>query len=288
MSSQQFIGKICPYCKTPFVEGDDIVICSQCEMPHHKNCWIENQGCTTFGCSGTIQAANENSWSEGRDHTTEIAHAYVPSSPKQEENSVLYCTRCGKSHDPQDLFCTKCGHQFVYPQETNCPQGRQTTSQYARQQSNSAGGQQQSWDQNIDYETLFIVENVPYYKSKFENIRTFKSSNSWNWPAFLVLPYWCVYRKMYGLGIGLWVGAILLTLIPWFGYIAIIVGRVILAVFANEIYMKRVQTLTLTAQSMIEPHKSAFIKKKGGVSVIGVVIFVCVYLIIAVIAALEV
>lgn len=53
--NEKYIGKICPFCKTAFKEGDDIVICSACDMPHHKECWIENQGCTTFGCSGTIE-----------------------------------------------------------------------------------------------------------------------------------------------------------------------------------------------------------------------------------------
>ena len=54
----KYIGKICPFCKTEFKENDDIVLCSSCDMPHHKDCWIENQGCTTFGCMGTIKAAD--------------------------------------------------------------------------------------------------------------------------------------------------------------------------------------------------------------------------------------
>lgn len=44
----KYIGKVCPYCKSTFKEGDDIVVCSECEMPHHKDCWIDNKGCTTF------------------------------------------------------------------------------------------------------------------------------------------------------------------------------------------------------------------------------------------------
>ena len=54
----EYVGKICPYCKTELKENDDIVVCSICDMPHHKDCWIENQGCTTFGCLGTIKAAD--------------------------------------------------------------------------------------------------------------------------------------------------------------------------------------------------------------------------------------
>ena len=51
-----YIGKICPYCKTPLTEEDDIVVCSVCEMPHHKDCWIENAACTTFGCTGSMMS----------------------------------------------------------------------------------------------------------------------------------------------------------------------------------------------------------------------------------------
>lgn len=56
MVTSNYLGKVCPYCKTPFKDDDDIVVCSACEMPHHKDCWVDNQGCTIFGCNGTIKA----------------------------------------------------------------------------------------------------------------------------------------------------------------------------------------------------------------------------------------
>lgn len=31
-----YTGKICPYCKTAFKPDDEIVVCSECDMPHHK------------------------------------------------------------------------------------------------------------------------------------------------------------------------------------------------------------------------------------------------------------
>ena len=52
--SKIVFGMLCPYCKTPLTENDSIVVCSSCEMPHHLNCWQENKGCTTFGCTGTV------------------------------------------------------------------------------------------------------------------------------------------------------------------------------------------------------------------------------------------
>ena len=48
-------GKTCPFCKTPFRVSDIIVICDTCEMPHHLSCWQENNGCATYGCTGSIQ-----------------------------------------------------------------------------------------------------------------------------------------------------------------------------------------------------------------------------------------
>ena len=55
----QYVGKLCPFCKSAMQETEEIVVCSACEMPHHKECWIENQGCTTFGCLGTIQSPRQ-------------------------------------------------------------------------------------------------------------------------------------------------------------------------------------------------------------------------------------
>ena len=67
--SSEYIGKTCPFCRTEFQEGDDIVVCSACDMPHHKECWIENKGCTTFGCSGTIKNIDGTEyWNNGKEH----------------------------------------------------------------------------------------------------------------------------------------------------------------------------------------------------------------------------
>ncbi|MBE6621725.1 MAG: hypothetical protein E7630_02095 [Ruminococcaceae bacterium] len=57
---KEHVGKTCPYCKTPLVEGDTVVFCSVCDMPHHLSCWQDNQGCTTFGCTGSIKEIIEN------------------------------------------------------------------------------------------------------------------------------------------------------------------------------------------------------------------------------------
>ncbi len=36
------IGKTCPYCQFPLKADSEVVQCSSCKMPHHRNCWAEN------------------------------------------------------------------------------------------------------------------------------------------------------------------------------------------------------------------------------------------------------
>lgn len=45
-------GKTCPYCQYPIRNGADIMVCPGCKLTHHRECWQENGGCTTFACKG--------------------------------------------------------------------------------------------------------------------------------------------------------------------------------------------------------------------------------------------
>jgi hypothetical protein len=50
------IGKTCPYCRFPLKPGEQVMTCPACKVPHHADCWRENQGCTTYGCQGVTAA----------------------------------------------------------------------------------------------------------------------------------------------------------------------------------------------------------------------------------------
>lgn len=42
---------VCPYCRMPFDEASPPrIFCTACAMPHHEDCYLENGGCTVFGC----------------------------------------------------------------------------------------------------------------------------------------------------------------------------------------------------------------------------------------------
>lgn len=107
---KDYVGKVCPYCKTEFTEDDDVVICSDCFMPHHKECWIENQGCTTFGCSGTIQSVEHVR--EKDSASKESDDIKIELLPSEEEAVPEYCPNCGFHHKITDVFCRRCGQRL--------------------------------------------------------------------------------------------------------------------------------------------------------------------------------
>jgi TM2 domain-containing membrane protein YozV len=41
----------CPYCRSPFEDGEEQTVCAVCATPHHADCYAENGGCTVFGCA---------------------------------------------------------------------------------------------------------------------------------------------------------------------------------------------------------------------------------------------
>jgi len=41
------------------LESQSVIWCSECDMPHHRECWNANGGCTTYGCGGHPVSENE-------------------------------------------------------------------------------------------------------------------------------------------------------------------------------------------------------------------------------------
>lgn len=83
---ENYIGKICPFCKTEIKEGDSVKVCSACGIPHHEKCWEENNGCTTLGCSEQHYEA-------------------------QNTNPMDVCKKCGTPLGEGQAFCPKCGQK---------------------------------------------------------------------------------------------------------------------------------------------------------------------------------
>lgn len=50
------VGKTCPFDQYPISVGEQVIVCPECGVPHHADCWRENDGCTTYGCARSPQA----------------------------------------------------------------------------------------------------------------------------------------------------------------------------------------------------------------------------------------
>ena len=149
-----YIGKICPYCRTAFALGDDVIVCSECDMPHHKDCWVENQGCTTFGCLGTIEVANNTAYP-----TTSSQINYSGAN-----SGFIFCTKCGLQNSNTATFCTRCGNMLqtaqLYAQQSQAyVQAAPVNNAYQQPYNNQAAAYQQPYNNQA---TTYQTYQQPY------------------------------------------------------------------------------------------------------------------------------
>lgn len=299
-----YIGKICPYCKTKFTDGDDIVLCSTCDMPHHKDCWIENQGCTTFGCMGTIKTV------DGSVTSVTANEIHYEDSPPTNTNAFVFCTKCGSQNSRTSSFCSKCGNRLTasgntaqsaanYTQANPVNAGTAAYSQYYGNQSgnqtysqaHTGGYAGQNYQNNTIDPTvtkLIGTTNSNYYIQRFQEMKAQNKQSSWNWVAFLASPFWLIYRKMYTYGFGLLAIAFVLDLIDdsAISWIILYAGYIAIGVFANYIYMNHLEKLAGQANAMNEPFKTQFIEKNGDVNLTATIIAAVVFVVLTFIVSL--
>ncbi len=112
---ENYIGKICPFCKTEIKEDDAVKVCPACGIPHHEGCWEENKGCTTFGCSEQhyeAQGTNPTDVCPNCGTTLGDGQAFCPKcgTPKGGAKKNV-CGKCGAELQEGQEFCPKCGQK---------------------------------------------------------------------------------------------------------------------------------------------------------------------------------
>jgi hypothetical protein len=55
----EYIAQGCPTCHRGIEEGQTIVLCTRCRVPHHENCWYDKGGCGRVGCRGVATARSD-------------------------------------------------------------------------------------------------------------------------------------------------------------------------------------------------------------------------------------
>lgn len=283
-----YTGKTCPFCKTNFKPDDELVVCSECDMPHHKDCWIENRGCTTFGCPGTIKNADHTATSVTRTHMNYDDGVMTVINP------FVYCTKCGAQNESTASYCSKCGNRLAtaFQQEQQasvCTQANDANAalfSHRNQQRNyypdTYKGHPSNQSVNLDstFEQL-IGPKSEYYMPVFQDLIAQNKQTSWNWSAFLVAPYWMIYRKMYAYGaIYLIINFLLVLIMPSVSSLISLAESVALGVFANYLYMRFIENKASKATAMSEAQKMQFVIQNGGTNSTATVIAVAAYIMI--------
>lgn len=107
--------------------------------------------------------------------------------------------------------------------------------------------------------------NAGYYLEKFNTMDKNKINTSWNWIAFLFPAEWCLYRKMYPIGVLIIMIEVALLAIP-FSFIFRLVGMIIFGIYANFIYRQNIEKKAESAVELKGSDLSLFLEKKGGVN----------------------
>lgn len=115
VADEKTIGKVCPYCKTEIKDGDEVIVCPSCGIPHHKGCWEENKGCTTFGCKEQhyeAQGTNPTDVCPNCGATLGDGQMFCPKcgTPKSGVKKNV-CGKCGTKLQEGQEFCPKCGQK---------------------------------------------------------------------------------------------------------------------------------------------------------------------------------
>lgn len=112
--------KICPYCQTRISETESYIVCSQCYIPHHEECWRENGACTTYGCNGYPL-------NPGACDASDLGRESIDLT--QDGLNVQRCPYCGQQIKATAIKCKYC-KRFIQESHTSAlqwPQQAPTT-----------------------------------------------------------------------------------------------------------------------------------------------------------------
>lgn len=119
MAENNPINKTCPYCQTNIKQGADLIVCPECGTPHHKECWSENRGCTTFGCKENYDVKKKASevidvGSQTLDEVQNLLNQPPPPIiPVTPAKKLINCPECKSLVEENSRFCKYCGYNFL-------------------------------------------------------------------------------------------------------------------------------------------------------------------------------
>lgn len=124
----------------------------------------------------------------------------------------------------------------------------------------------------------FVGNNQPYYVTKWKMMKGSGSKVSWNWSSFLLNTYWLMYRKLYVVAVIKFVVDIILTMLGTVGAIASLALWVCMGLFGNYIYFQHMEKCLREADMLNEGERAVYLSKKGGTTIVPVIILLVLYI----------
>lgn len=310
-------GLTCPVCHKAFSSEDDVVACPHCGLPHHRACWNSIGHCFEADNHGTTQQ-----WT--RDKSTQ-------SSPPNEAPSVdanashNVCPQCQMNNTEYAEFCSRCGHPLHATDWHSAgapvppPVGEYTHYNTPFGSAEVYSSSERIGSASASELAAVVGNNTQYYIQRFRRIES-GGGGGWNWPAFLLGPFWLFYRKQYALG-ALYFAVLMISNIsfailyapvqfaqseaamesamekvmsaPMFVPILILsllffALKVLLGIRGNLFYMRHCEKKISTAKEKIPDVSTGELASAGGVSVgMGVLSYVVSSLIIEIVTILS-
>ena len=173
-----------------------MVVCPQCGLPHHRACWQQLGHCQQADKHGT-----EEQWSRKKAlRATETE----PETKTSENFTGKICPRC---HTRNKEFAEFCAHCFSPLQSDDWHSIPPTPPvvEFTPFQSPGATGEIYTDTERLGTTTArelasTVGQNAAYYIPRFRRISS-KRSGGWNWAAFILGPFWLLFRKQYVLGV---------------------------------------------------------------------------------------
>ncbi len=163
----RYSGVKCPVCNEFFNSQEDIVVCPLCGTPHHRACYKQNGEC-----------ANAERHNEGY-RWESVEPVAEPVKENSNQQIPPFFTGDGNPHNSRDaastVFWANQQNPFsAYPKEL------------------CEGAETEEATEFLGMNAFKYLQNFFYEKS---------GKKTFNWAAFLFMPYWFFYRKMVKIGV---------------------------------------------------------------------------------------
>ncbi len=161
----RYTGNKCPVCNKAFNPEEDIVVCPLCGTPHHRECYKQNGECAN------AERHNEGyRWEPEKPQSEPAPEKAAPTPPPFTGGTIPNSREAAST-----VFWANQQSPFAaYPKEL------------------CEGVETEEAAEFLGMNAFKYLQNFFYEKS---------GKKTFNWAAFLFMPYWFFYRKMNKIGI---------------------------------------------------------------------------------------